>query len=501
MRDGKCALRNEGFSVSVNMEHAVGAGGGGVIDDVSMTGPAGPSPYESDWSQSDAGWTDNTSVLSLWTDDDDDGHSVSSVLTRHSEEYPHGRCSLSVHENRGPMPSSGASGDRRRHDRQARRQRSAAFQESPRLGHNVHGGSDDAAAVARGAVEAGASRLDSADVLLVEPAPSLARPPENRVEAWALSSATRHAGMGYCPQNVCPQTGSMLPFIEENEHGPCLGTEALYSMVAHSNAMDYEGGPINDLTKRSRLGLAYANVPNSALMWTTKPLTAIITRWQFNIFILLIAVLLLYGQSSDWTSLFKSNPYTMRRIEVDTIKIFENPVPDFKLEQGRRGEAVASNRRLKLIDAGIFVDGYDLKLTEFCNTTVTSDSSFEIVCTEDVSVHGFWVRANGALRDGHASRRGDAAAPAYYDLAGIQLSYTVWCDDSANGQRHPASKIEIYNVMGTGQQIKGTTWEVVESRASSEGLFRIPLAQLPLDQRPLRDISLAAAYLIVSKIE
>lgn len=263
--------------------------------------------------------------------------------------------------------------------------------------------------------------------------------------------------------------------------------------------MDCAGGPIAHLLKRSQLGLAYANVPNSSMIWTSRPLTALWTRWQFSVFLLLLAVALLIGQSQDLASLFhNSNMYSVRWLKVETIRVYENPFPDLALEQSSGN--VPENGRLSVVDCGFFVSGNDLALDETCNTTLTSDESFEIRCLENVEVHGFWVRVAGSSAKLKGSRLKHQHLP-HYDFAGLQYSYIVGSADSEIGARQPPNTGDVYNVMGTGQTIRGKIWDVVPSRSELEGLYRVPMAELPLLQRPLRTIMIAVAYLVVSMTE
>lgn len=318
-------------------------------------------------------------------------------------------------------------------------------------------------------------------------------------DALEKGSAAR-AGALFALRAVC-MAGAFTRHAEAASILTSMGCrESLTDILARYNAMRCEGGPMDDLLKRSELGLAYVNVPNSSVIWTSRPLTALWTRWQFCVFLLLIAVALIIGQSKDVSSLFHSDTSPVRWLNVDTMKIYPSPFPRLAPEQ--RGEDFTATRHLALVGAGLYMDGIDLSLQEACNTSLTSDSSFLMSCRENVRVHGFWVRV--AWPSDLVQLQGPGAKHvkvklADHGYAGVEYSYRVGVGsaDSQVGLSRPPDRGQVFNVMGTGQTIQGKIWTVSASRSRLEGIYRFPIAELPLHQRPFRDINIALAYLVI----
>lgn len=288
-------------------------------------------------------------------------------------------------------------------------------------------------------------------------------------------------------------SGRRLPYIHENEQEPVHSRESLCSILAHYNTLDCDGQIGGSFVAGP--GVAYANVPNTSLTFTTRPWTAIWSRWQFSIFVFTLAAALLQSGFSDLHHMTSSSTSrSMRWLKVENIEVFENVFPNFT-----GPHEIAENRRLALVDVGIYLDSYNCRLTEACNTTITSASSFEIACHRTVEMHGIWVLVAGATERASADAAEGLPLP-YYEYAGIQYSYTIGEDDSVFGRRTP-DETDVYNVMGTGQFVRGKIWDVLKSGSSSEGIFRIPTtARLPLVMRAWKEIVDFVAYTLVGLV-
>jgi hypothetical protein len=91
-----------------------------------------------------------------------------------------------------------------------------------------------------------------------------------------------------------------------------------------------------------------------------------------------------------------------------------------------------------------------------CATNITSPTSFSISCDHTVHMHGIWLLVTGSSRK-DLSVWGGKGGGAYYDYAGVQYSYEVGQSASSAGVRFPGEE-EVFNVMGTGQSLRGTHW-------------------------------------------
>jgi len=78
----------------------------------------------------------------------------------------------------------------------------------------------------------------------------------------------------------------VLTGIEENEQEPAHSRASLASVISLYNSLSCDNGPIGALFKSASMGLAFANVPNSSIINTSHPLTAMWTRWQMSLFCL-----------------------------------------------------------------------------------------------------------------------------------------------------------------------------------------------------------------------
>ena len=180
----------------------------------------------------------------------------------------------------------------------------------------------------------------------------------------------------------------LLPGITENEHGPVHTRQSLYGIISRFNSNDH--GQIDALLHASRIGLAFFNVPNSSVFFSSRPLTALLTRWQMCALILVVAMSLLAAVAYDLLTITGSSR-RLRGLHVD-VEVYENVFPH--LAHGN----VSENRRLALIDGGVYVNGFDRKYIEGCQTHLTSASSFDIFCAQHIMVHGIWVLVCSGFR-------------------------------------------------------------------------------------------------------
>ena len=262
--------------------------------------------------------------------------------------------------------------------------------------------------------------------------------------------------------------------IQENDGAAVHDRDSLSAIVGHYNSVLCDQGPIGALLQRATRGQAYSDVPDPTLALTSRPWTAIHARKSFSLFLFLAAIMLLW----DLHSL--RLPGAVRRmswLKVDHVKFYENPFPDFAT-----GGNVAGNRRLAMIDAGVYIGShYRLLADDQCNKTITSDS-FEMVCTWDIDVHGIWFLVSGSTR-GQGTTDGHVAP--FYDYAGVEYAYSIGAHGNPGStERQPPHDDDMSNVMGTGQVLRGKVWEVLASDVNAEGIFRLPVAPLPVSSRP-----------------
>jgi len=277
-------------------------------------------------------------------------------------------------------------------------------------------------------------------------------------------------GVTHAQGNDCQ---GAFPPIEENDHlEPAHTVETLSRVLAHYNTLAVDNGQIGEMLKANNVGLD--NVPIASLVFSSRPLTALSTRWQiflvvfvYGIYLLVLAFNLLVGTLSG------SAGMPMRWLKVDTIRAYENVFPDLS-----SNNAAAGNGLLNMVDGGVFVNSHNLRHLDGCSTNITSPSSFSISCSRTVHMHGIWLLVTGSSRK-DASVWGGGEGGASYDYAGVQYSYEVGQSAESAGIRFP-EETEVFNVMGTGQSLRGTDWQVIKTETKSEGLFRIETANIPL---------------------
>ncbi len=271
-------------------------------------------------------------------------------------------------------------------------------------------------------------------------------------------------------QDRGPDWETMLPNIPENLQVPSHSTDSLRAIIARFNSLETMNGAVGVLLKASAVGLAYANVPISMIIFTSRPLTALLTRWPMMVFMLGYAITIFYPGIIGVRSAIRGTSIPVRWIKVHDVKVYESLFPD--LRWGR----VRKDTRLTLAAAGIYDNSLNRALIPGCNTTL-GENSFEMQCTENVLMQGIWLQAVGATKRATKRANPDYSRP-FYDYAGIQYAYTigrVQDDGAVRAERIPAED-DIYNVMGTGEKIRGSIWDVRPSQMSSDGLFQLPFA-------------------------
>jgi len=263
----------------------------------------------------------------------------------------------------------------------------------------------------------------------------------------------------------------VFPPIEEHLQEPAHSHDTLSRVVAEYNTLTVSDGLIGAMLKANSVGLA--NVPTASLLFTSRPMVALATRWQAcfvtllcGAAMLIMAYNMLHGTVSDRAGV------PMRWLKVDHIKVYENVFPDFN-----DAATAAQNRLLTLEDGGVFVDSHNLRQLDGCSTNITSPTSFLISCAHTVRIHGIWILVTGSSRVGLSGEGRSGGAK--YDYAGVEYAYEVGESAKGAGVRRPGEQ-EVFNVMGTGQSLRGVAWHVLPSETSMEGLFRISTAEIPL---------------------
>ena len=277
-----------------------------------------------------------------------------------------------------------------------------------------------------------------------------------------------------------------FPTILEQEHEPVHTRESLHSIISRFNSLETKNGAVGTLLDANSVGmampnaLAFANVPTSMIVFTSRPLTAILTRWPMMVFLFSYAMVFLYPCLVDVHTVVWGSSISMQWLQVHEVKVYESVFPTLGRE----------DTRLTLVDAGIYDNSLNRRLIPGCNTTLL-ESSFEIRCAESVPMQGIWLHVVGANKQ---SLRGVPSRP-HYEHAGIQFAHTIGPDDAARGTRSPGIE-DIYNVLGTGQTIRGSAWEVRSSETGLDGIFRLPhqMARPPLLERSRREICEFFAY-------
>ena len=283
----------------------------------------------------------------------------------------------------------------------------------------------------------------------------------------AIDQTGRHAAS---PLAAEPDTDTgALPNILETENELVHTRESLHAIISRFNSLETKSGAVGTLLDAGAhsFGIAVANVPTSMIVFTSRPLTAILTRWPMMVFLFGYAIVFLYPCIVDVRTAVRGRSISMQWLKVHEVKVYESVFPILGSE----------DTRLTLVDAGVYDLSLNRRLIPGCNTTL-SESSFEMRCAESIQMQGIWLHVVGAT-----TKQGSSQP--HYKHAGIQFAYTIGPDASAHGIRSPGIE-DIYNVMGTGQTIRGSFWEVLPSQTGLDGIYRLPApepAKPPLLQR------------------
>ena len=257
-----------------------------------------------------------------------------------------------------------------------------------------------------------------------------------------------------------------LPSIPEKQQAPSHSPESLSAIISRFNSLETMNGAVGVHLRASAIGQAYANVPISMIIFTSRPFSALLTRWPMLVFMLGFAITIFYPGIIGVRSAIRGTSIPVRWIKVHDVKVYEKIFPDL------RWDRVEKDTQLPLAAAGIYDNSFDRTLIPGCNTTL-GENSFEMQCTANVLMQGIWLQVVGATKRATP----DDSRP-FYDYAGIQYAYTIGRvqeDGAVRAERIPAED-DIYNVMGTGEKIRGSIWAVRPSQMRSDGLFQLPFA-------------------------
>jgi hypothetical protein len=265
-----------------------------------------------------------------------------------------------------------------------------------------------------------------------------------------------------------------LPNIPEAEHAPGHSLESLQAIISRFNSLTTKNGAVGVLLKASAIGLAYANVPTSMIIFTSRPLSALLSRWPMKVFLLAYSIIILQpGIVGVQNVLFGARGISARWIKVHHVNVYENMFPDL---QSKDTGLESKDTPLTLVDAGIYDNSkLNRRFIPGCNTTLAGNS-LEIQCTEPVELQGIWLHVVGSTKYTKQDSPGGPMDP-FYDYAGIEYACTIGHvheDGSVHTERIPAED-DVYNVMGTGQRLRGRIWEVAASQMSSDGVFRLKI--------------------------
>ena len=266
-----------------------------------------------------------------------------------------------------------------------------------------------------------------------------------------------------------------LPNIPEAEHAPGHSLESLQAIISRCNSLETKNGPLGVLLKASAIGLAYANVPTSMIIFTSRPLTALLTRWPMKVFLLAYAIIIVRpGIVGVQSVMFGASGIPVRWIKVHHVNVYENIFPDL---QSKDAGLESKDTPLTLVDAGIYDSSkLNRRFIPGCNTTLVGNS-LEIQCTKPVELHGIWLHVVGATKYTQQDSPG-GPLDAFYDYAGIDYACTIGHaheDGSVHTERIPGED-DVYNVMGTGHRLRGRIWELAASQMSSDGIFRLQIS-------------------------
>jgi hypothetical protein len=263
------------------------------------------------------------------------------------------------------------------------------------------------------------------------------------------------------------------------EHEPAHTRESLHAIISRFNSLETKNGAVGTLLNANSYGMAFANVPTSMIIFTSRPLTAILTRWPMMVFLFAYALMFLFPSLANMRTAVWGRSISMAWLQVHEVKVYESVFPTLGSEE----------TRLTLVDAGIYDYSVNRRLIPGCNTTL-SESSFEIRCAQSVEMQGIWLHVVKATNVTTKQASPGGGSRPYYKYAGIEYAHTIGPDMSGEGGLRSPGIEDVYNVMGTGQTIRGRVWEVRRSQTSTDGIYRLPVqgAQAPLLERSAMEI-------------
>ena len=274
------------------------------------------------------------------------------------------------------------------------------------------------------------------------------------------------------------QDGRAGQMQAETESG--LDRAGLVDICKNSNTMHAEG-PRSALLKRYEV--AYVKVPDAAIAWTSRPVTAILTRRVFQIICLLLGLSLIFGactgsedagQGYLWSCLHGREGLPIRVLDIH-VEAYSNVFPDLAAR-------LPGNRQLTVQAGGLYLNDDNHLLRDKCNISMMSPAWVHIECTQAISSHGFWLYAVDDASEGMggAGSKSDVnSGEQENQWAGIAYSYEL----PEEGIRVPA-KNERAKVLGTSSTLEGSKWIVAQSLSPLEGIYRVPL--VPANQCALR---------------
>ena len=257
-------------------------------------------------------------------------------------------------------------------------------------------------------------------------------------------------------------------------------------MPTHSHYSHKQGARSTLLKKYA---VAYMTVPDAALAWTSRPVTAALTRPLFLIIILFFGLFLIVGACSGsesaaslltWDCLRSHQGLPVRVLDV-RIDVYANVFPEVASDlQGNRRRAVKAG--------GLYINNFNHLLQHKCNVSVTAPARMHLECYEAIPAHGFWVYVD----DGSDGKMSAGAERDEHRWAGIAYSYEL----PEQGLRVPA-EFEHFRVLGTSSTLEGSKWIVAQSVSPVEGIYRVPLVptnQCALHVRHWRGLLVMTVY-------
>ena len=300
------------------------------------------------------------------------------------------------------------------------------------------------------------------------------------------------------PQNPSPQPhlrqdGRAGQMQAETESG--LDRACLVDICKNSNIMHAEG-PRSALLKKYEV--AYVKVPDVAIAWTSRPVTAILTRRVFQIVCLLLGLALIFGAACTaedagsgyiWSCLHSREGLPIRVLDIH-VEAYGNVFPDLDAR-------LPGNRQLTVQAGGLYLNDDNHLLQDKCNISMMSPAWVHIVCKQAVSSHGFWLYA---VDDASEGTGGASSTSVVYSgerenqWAGIVYSYEL----PEEGIRVPAEN-ERAKVLGTSSTLEGSKWIVARSISPLERIYRVPLVpknQCALHLRHWRANTIMVCYFL-----